>query len=88
MFNKLTTLCACLALIAAGALYSVPAQAVTGWYFTTMCTVPNPMQCPGGPLPYTYGPYATLGDCSDAVYAASQSYTGRYPRTVSNCYQQ
>ena len=88
MFKKLSILVACAALIATSTLYSVRSYATTGWYFVSVCSVPNANDCPWGPDPVFFGPYPSLESCNAARDQWAYGYFGTSPRSLSNCYEE
>jgi hypothetical protein len=87
MIKSIVTLAACAALALAGATYSPPAEAqAPQYYFVSVCTVPNYMECPFGPTPAWFGPYPTLAACITGHDAVQYGIFGTWPRTLSTCF--
>jgi len=85
--KKLMLIGACALLAATAAAESQAATHAPGFYFVQSCGVLNPQQCPVGPAPIWYGPFATMADCNTKLVQAWQSGFVQPPYALSNCFQ-
>ena len=85
MFKKIMTIATGVAIMA-GVTAEAQAAHAPGFYFVQSCGVLNPQQCPVGPAPIWYGPFASMVECNTKLIQAWQSGFIQTPYSLSNCF--